>query len=423
MKSIARRIHRAILLVSMACVAVMVIMVLVVNEDLEHTMLQVEFEQERDFILENRVGSELFIWEGSSQLVVFVPQGSAPPVVMPAVFRGLPLNFSGEIERAGKTYLVSIEAVPQGLIYLAKDITHFEEREALFLIALSVMVLLIMGMGLWMAFLSSRRIVNPLARLAGQISEVPVGASMPRISTVYQDSELHTIAESFNRFLDELESFVHREQSLLSLASHELRTPVAVMSGALDILLMRKQLSANDMATVTRMRHACDEMRGNVEILLKLSRRQPGERQVREVIVLVELLEEVLTDLNSTFKVASRVSLRVVDQVLLRAESGLVKMLLRNLIQNALQHTQQEIDITLRQGLIEIRDKGTGFSNEQKAILTGEKTVMPGSSSLNGLGLYIVTLMCERLKWPLDVAQTDATGTVIHLDISPDQIL
>ncbi len=98
-------------------------------------------------------------------------------------------------------------------------------------------------------------------------------------------------------------------------------------------------------------------------------------------------------------------------------------MLLRNLIQNALQHTQQEIDITLRQGLIEIRDKGTGFSNEQKAILTGEKTVMPGSSSLNGLGLYIVTLMCERLKWPLDVAQTDATGTVIHLDISPDQIL
>ena len=48
---------------------------------------------------------------------------------------------------------------------------------------------------------------------------------------------------------------------------------------------------------------------------------------------------------------------------------------------------------------------------------------MPGSSSLNGLGLYIVTLMSERLQWPLQVTQSDSSGTVIQLSIPADQML
>ncbi|GAA4416382.1 two-component sensor histidine kinase [Advenella faeciporci] len=423
MRSISRRIHRAILLVSMACVAVMVVMVLEVNEDLERTMLQVEFEQELDFILANRDQSELFVWEGFNQQLVFVPQGQATPVQMPEVFKGLPFGFSDEITRNGKTYLVNISVLPKGVVYIAKDITHFENREFLFSIALGVMTLLIIGLGLWMATLSSRRIVNPLRQLSEQISEVPVGAQMPRIPVNYTDSELYSIAETFNRFLGELESYVRREQSLLSLASHELRTPVAVMSGALDILEMRGQLKPNDLATVARMRNACTEMRSNVEVLLKLSRNQADGSPVREAISLTTLVEEVLDDLNNLFKVRARVRLNIMDTIMLRSDSVLVKMLLRNLVQNALQHTQKEIDITLGKGIIQIQDRGTGFTAEQKAILGREMQVVPGSTSLNGLGLYIVTLMSERLQWPLQVTRSDSNGSVIQLSIPADQIL
>ncbi|MBK1780723.1 HAMP domain-containing histidine kinase [Advenella sp. WQ 585] len=415
--------HRAILLVSMACIAVMVVMVLEVNEDLERTMLQVEFEQELDFILQNRDDSELFVWEGFNQQLVFVPQGLATPAQMPEVFKGLPLGFSDEIKQGKNTYLVNIAVLPKGVVYIAKDITHFEDREFLFSIALGVMTLVIIGLGLWMATLSSRRIVDPLQQLSEQISEVPVGSQMPRIPVNYTDSELHSIAVTFNRFLGELESYVRREQSLLSLASHELRTPVAVMSGALDILEMRGQLKPNDLATVARMRNACTEMRSNVEVLLKLSRNQSDVSPVTEVISLTALVEEVLDDLNNLFRVQTRVRLTVIDKSMLRTDSVLVKMLLRNLIQNALQHTQKEIDITLGKGLIQIKDRGTGFSAGQKAILSKEMEVMPGSSSLNGLGLYIVTLMSERLQWPLQVTQSDSSGTVIQLSIPADQML
>ena len=53
MRSISRRVYRAILAVSAASMAVMVLTVLLVNEDLERTMLKAEFAQEREFLLMN----------------------------------------------------------------------------------------------------------------------------------------------------------------------------------------------------------------------------------------------------------------------------------------------------------------------------------------------------------------------------------
>src|SRR5690606_1477854 len=141
----------------------------------------------------------------------------------------------------------------------------FENREALFEMAVIIMAVVIIGLSLLLAIVSIRRIVKPLSLLSERICSRPVGPSIPRMATDYVDTELHSIATTFNRFLDELESYVLREQSLLSLASHELRTPVAVMSGALDILESRNQLNANDQATLRRVRRACDEMRDNID--------------------------------------------------------------------------------------------------------------------------------------------------------------
>ncbi|SHH84644.1 HAMP domain-containing sensor histidine kinase [Pollutimonas bauzanensis] len=417
MKSIGRRIYRAILAISLSSMAVMVATVLIVNEDLEDTMLQVEFTEERDVFLQHRPGPDLLVWETANLAVAHIPQGAAMPSNMPAIFSNLPANFSGELERDGKTFLVRVEPSPTGVFYIAKNITHFEDRESLFQIALAVVVLLILGLSLVLAALSSRRIVNPLRRLSDQISDIPVGASMPRIPLDYQDSELHTIALTFNRFLDELESFVKREQSLLNLASHELRTPIAVVSGALDVLEQRRQLNENDQATLARIRRACSEMGANVDMLLKLARREPGEE--KQPLALAQLVEQALEDLEASQDMHARVTVSSRQSATVLAEPTIVRMLLRNLIQNALQHTTRGIQIRLRPGSIEIADEGPGMSAGQQAILAGQKRMNQDGAPLSGLGLYIVTLMCERLKWRLEVVRSGSRGTVIRLHTAP----
>jgi len=414
LKSISRRVYRAILSVSVVSMIVMVMTVLLVNEDLERTMLGTEFAQEREFILTNNVGDETLVWETPNLAVMFVPSGKPPPAAMPHVFRGLPDKFSAEIDIEGQTYLVSVDTVETGLLYVAKNITHFEDREALFDIALVIMTIVIIAFSLLLAALSSRRIVRPLKLLAERISRIPVGPNMPRMETDYADGELHSIAMTFNRFLDELESYVRREQSLLNLASHELRTPLAVMSGALDVLETRDQLHPNDRATLQRVRRACDEMRDNVNILLKLARRESGN-PAQEALDLAPAIRRVINDLKASPHPVHRVILEEQAGLKVVADPAMAHMLLRNLIHNAVQHTQGDIWVRILDGAVEIEDRGPGLTADQQAILLGEKRVSSEGSPLSGLGLYIVTLMAERLGWGLDISRSDQNGTRIRL--------
>lgn len=422
MKSISRRIYRAILGISLASMIVMVVTVLVVNEDLEETMLQVEFQEERDVFMRHQTLTEPVVWETANLTAAHIPAGMPAPPALPAVFQGLRANFSGEIEREGETYLVRIQASPSGIFYIAKNITHFEQRETLFKMALAVIVLVILVWSLLLAVFSSRRIVIPLRRLSDQISGIVVGANMPRIPLAYNDSELHAIAITFNGFLDEMEAFVKREQTLIGMASHELRTPIAVISGALDIMERRGQLSENDLATLGRIRAASSEMAVNIGMLLQLARRAPSGDNIRAV-PLALAIQEALKGLELNYRLQDRVTLDVNPSLSVAADPDMLRMLLRNLIQNALQHTTRRIAIRIHSGLIEIADEGEGLSDAQQSILSGQKRMDHEGSSLGGLGLYIVTLMCERMQWRLEVAQSSSAGTVIRLHTPPGAIL
>lgn len=422
-RSVARRVHRAILAVSIVTILVMVATVLFVNEDLEHTMLQVELAQERDYILTNHVNKDLLVRDTPNLAIAFIPTGEPRPEELPPVFRELSgEDDSAEIKVGSETYLVSVKRVENGVLYIAKNITHFEDREALFNSALLIMTLFILAFSLLLATLSSRRVVLPLTQLSESISRIPVGRSMPRLQNQYPEAELHAIATSFNRFLDELESYVRREQSLLGLAGHELRTPIAVISGALDVIETRGRLNANDQATLERMRRSCDEMRDNVNILLKLSRREPSSH-AHEAIQLKPALQRIMEDLNASHAAKNRVKLEVRHELSVVADPAMVHMLLRNLLQNAIQHTRNDIQIRLSDDAIEIEDEGTGLDSGQQAILRGEHTLARDGTSPSGLGLYIVTLMAERLGWKLEIARTDRNGTVIRIIPRPGAIL
>ncbi|MFT0850334.1 HAMP domain-containing sensor histidine kinase [Achromobacter sp. F4_2707] len=378
-------------------------------------MLDVEFAQERDFILMNHTGEEAFIWDTPELAVVFAPSDDVHPNVLPEVFQGLPQNYSAEIERGDETYLVAVESVSGGVLYIAKNITHFEKREALFGLALIIIAVVILAFSLLLAVFSSRRIVRPLKLLSERISRIPVGPNMPRMESDYSDVELHSIALTFNRFLDELESYVRREQSLLNLASHELRTPIAVMSGALEVIESRDQLNDKDRATLSRVRRSCDEMRDNVNILLKLARRESEDRE-HEIIEVSPVARRVISDLKVSLSGTDRVNLNTVSELRVRADPAIVAMLLRNIIQNAVQHTKGEIQVTVSEKSVEIEDSGTGLSADQQAILMRQKSLLNDGRALSGLGLYIVTLMAERLDWLLEITQTNANGTKIRLN-------
>jgi len=399
--SIARRIYHAMLLVSGLGMLVMVGTVSFISDDLEDSILALEMQRERQFILANHDLTTPLFWNAAGLIVVYVPKGHAPPADLPAFFQNVPHEYSAEIETSGETWLISTAPTGTGQLYQAKNITHFEDREALFEQILFAVAPAILGLSLLAAAWSSRRLIRPLQHLSHTIAQTTPGASMPRIATDNaHDAELHAIAATFNRFLDELEAYVQRERALLGMAGHELRTPIAVVSGALDVMQLRGQLGEQDRATLARARRACNDMRDNTNTLLALARRNTGQsiHQAAHPTVRVdihELAQRIADDLNASH--AQRLILDLRDPLIAQSDPAMARMLLHNLMQNALQHTRQTVYVTVASNTIDVADQGGGLTPHAQAVLGGAQTLASNGAALGGLGLYIVTLMCERL--------------------------
>lgn len=415
-RTIGKRIQRTVLLAVLLTLAVTIASVYVANESLEQSVLQLDLQAERDFLIGNARQGQPLVWDTASLKAYYAPPGVADDagVPLPAVFDGLPFPFSGEIEMGAATFLVTVGEAAGGRLYIAKDITLFEQRETEFLILLALISVAVVGAGLLLGWLTSRRLVQPLQQLASHIGATQPAPSMPRVSLSLQDRELREIADTFDRFLDEMEAYVRREKSLLSLASHELRTPVAVIGGALDVIDQRARLGADDARTLARVRRANDEMGRNVETILRLTRR-PRAHETQETVALATVVRDVCEDLARVGVAAQgRVQVDAAHDCPVQADPTLAKMLVRNLVQNALQHTSGDIVVTVRESCLEVADRGEGLSLERQACLA--RAEPPGhGGGLTGLGLFIVTLVCEKLDWHLSVVQATPAGTTLRV--------
>ena len=103
-------------------------------------------------------------------------------------------------------------------------------------------------------YLVAARTAAPLRRFAATATEVDAGDLTPRLSSdPSMPAELRTLAESFNRMLDRLDSAFARQRLFVSDASHELRSPLTAVRGQLEVLGRNQVPSAEEIRHVEQM--------------------------------------------------------------------------------------------------------------------------------------------------------------------------
>jgi len=421
--SLARRLFRTIFAIGLINVLVTLVAVEFIYEDMEDTILRLELAQERAFLEDrNRIDdAEIRTWRSALLTAVYVPDGRVA-TDLPPIFADRTVPFSAEVELGANTYLVSIERTSEetGVLYLARDITLLENREDVLQVGIALLGLCMLGLGFLLARIGTRRIVGPLHDLTRHIARIRPGTAFARIETRYDDHELAEISDTLNKLLDELDTYVRREKSLINMASHELRTPVAVISGALDVMEQRRSLGEADLRTVARIRRATESMRADIEALLKLARRADNDDLI-EVVDIDEMLSVLVKEMESGAPhKAGRVQVTVAPmRAALRADPALVRMLLRNLVENAIRHTNGKVYIEVGAHGLSIADRGEGLpAHIHTRLVSSSKQEVPE----DGLGLFIVRLICERLGWQLKIRQSDAGGTTLDLQFSSPDI-
>ncbi len=416
--SIKHHIFRQFFVLSLLTVVTLIGLVELMSDDLEGNMvaLEAELEKAHHLPLTSNVAQT---WNTATAQIVFVPEGAKIPSDFPYVFQGLPIPFSGEIDLFDKEYWVDISSSPTGVFYIAKDNSLFEQREKVFLLGIIAVGILFIIISFILTQLSTRRIVKPLTKLTQEISNIDPQHRAMRVSEKYHDQELYSIATTFNTYLNTMEEYVKREQMLIGMASHELRTPIAVVSGALDILDERGTMNEKDKKTVGRIREATNEMNANIAAILMLARKQPAPRKFTRFLLSQSLQSVVQERLSTHPKEQVRLSIAhsEIDHEL-ASDMVLINMLLKNLIQNALEHTQGKVILQQnKQGLL-ILDEGAGLPENVRLQLNQKIPYPSGHTNESGLGLFIVTLICERLGWIIEIDKQAGSGMGLQLYFS-----
>lgn len=410
-RPIAHRIRTAILAITLSSLGLMLALGWWVQESMESAILQADQRATGDLVAALAVPDQPLLRQTQDAVMYFEPAGQPTPVDRPMLFADVGVPAALERESEGQTYLISSAAVAGGSLYLAKNISAFEEQvghaRSWFLMLGAFLVVLALALAHW----ASVSLVRPLRRLTEHIQQLQPRATLAAAPTDQPDLELRTIAESFNRFLAAQTAFVRREQSLVSLASHELRTPTAVIRGALEVVAHRGHLAADDQRTLARAQHATDELRQTIDLILRLGRGSPLEA-VPQSLPLAACIDEVLDDLRLASQPVSRIEVSVAPGATVLADPLLVKLLLRNLVHNALRHTTGQVALRADAHSLTVADQGGGLPPPYRQLLNRNQPA-PGSAALTGLGLLIVTLITERLGWVIDLPDTQATGTTV----------
>ena len=422
-QSLGKRLYRTVFAITLVIIVLALGASEMIDDGLEQAILDRELVAEQAYFQTQIDGGEFQSWQTATLRAVFLPQGE-PEQRLPAYLRDLQLPFANEVEASENTYLVIAERVtePAGNLYVSREISVMEQQEFFSGLTLLIVALLVALVGVVLSYFNVRQLVRPLETLTHHIRSTEPGKSMPRLETEYRDLEFAEIATAFNRFLDALEAFVEREKSFVKLASHELRSPLAVISGALDVLESRGEMSDRDYHTLARIRRASRDMTADVNVLLKLARGSADEDTVAR-LNLSESVQDTIADLANAYPdQAPRVvyTTETNNSVKVVADPALVRMLIRNLIQNAIQHTRSTVNVCITRTDLWVSDSGHGLPGSVIDRLREPPKDRPKVMQETTFGLLIVQLVCERLGWQMSVVRSDDRGTEIcvHFDQS-----
>ncbi len=229
------------------------------------------------------------------------------------------------------------------------------------------------------------------------------GAALPLLEAFAHQTGLALARVRYAQEAREAALRAHTEElrsSLLSAVSHDLRTPLAVITGAATTLLRADE---DRLPAVTRA-----ELLGSIvddaqrlerilENLLQLTRVESGLVPSREWIPIEELVGAALTRLEDALG-DRRVELRVPPDLVASVDPVLFEQVLINLVENAIKHGAPPIELRAsREGstiFLEVRDHGAGIPPGAGARLFG-KFVRASTAPGAGLGLAVVRAIVE----------------------------
>lgn len=232
-------------------------------------------------------------------------------------------------------------------------------------------------------------------------------------------------AEKKLRDEEERKKTIQLYNNLLNSLSHELRTPIATIFSAVDVLKDHQAINTNQQQDlVAQIDMASLRLNRQVENLLNMSRLESGTLKLNlQWCDVNELIFSEIRKINSASN--NVIQYQAVQNLpLYRMDIGLIEQVLHNIIHNAIQHTRKGTEIEIKavglpDGLtIVVSDNGGGFPSEEiNQVFSKFYRLSSAKSGGLGLGLSIVRGFVEAHNGTIQLTNNSSNGATFTINL------
>jgi len=286
------------------------------------------------------------------------------------------------------------------------------------------------GLSGWLVlYFLSRKLTRPLLQAAAAAQSISNGKYDPVLPQKLKERELQQLVSSFKNMATQLHKLEQLRTGLLAGVSHELRTPITSIRGMIQAV-HGKVVTGREAEEFLRI--SLDEskrLQNMVEELLDFTSLESGAAPLdQEEVELTRLIEEIAQQMLilREFNQIRIDGFLPPGPVNIRGDSGRLRQIMINLLDNSRKSSANEISIILKQDenrvTIDVKDNGKGIPVEDQPYIF-ERFYRGGDGKIKnrglGLGLTISRLLARAHGGDLEMLETSTGGTTFRLFLPP----
>lgn len=276
----------------------------------------------------------------------------------------------------------------------------------------------------------ARSALRPVETMRQQAASISARSSAERLRVPAARDEIHRLGVTLNAMLDRLDSALKRERRFVAEASHEVRTPLALLRMELDLALSRPRTADELVAALKSADEEVERLTKLAENLLLLAASDEARLQINPIELDLGPFLQQLADRFSTRARSEgrRISVSGEFPLVLHADPARMDQALSNLVDNALRHGEGDVELTARSERervsICVADQGHGVDDDFRAEafdrFSRESTARTAGG--RGLGLAIVRAIVEDHHGTVSIDNLPGrTGIVVRIELPLDR--
>jgi len=347
----------------------------------------------------------------------YITRPGDPNQTVSAEVRDLPSGVH-EVKIAGGVFKAAVRKEDDLWAFLIYDISDNQRIKKQLIVALIGVVLVFSILSFMLGAWSSRRVMKPVTDLAARLDTLSEESKPEALSQHFADDEVGQLANALDSYAERLHHLVERDRDFNADVSHELRSPLTVITGATELLLAQPDLEPKVRTRLLRIARAARQSADITTALLHMVRAEQGidkDSTAHNIGTIVNEVVHLYEPLVGNKPLVLRVEEN--DRVSVIAPEAVVAVTVGNLIGNAMRYTSEgEVVITIGNGRVKVEDTGPGIPNEDLERVfdrhyRGQNITGKGA----GLGLAIVKRLCELYGWSIHFSNRGVGGLCAEL--------